>query len=360
MKPFKNFLKAIDIFGITFSFRYKDKERYQTVIGGLIIILFLILVLFVGIYYFIPFINRKNYAIVYYTMNLASTEEVSMFQSYSNIAVGLTCEYNKGEKLSIHDLIEIKPKFTSFIKYTNGTSEKLSNKLKTHKCTYEDFYNKYNEQVDYLGLSDFECLEDKEDIITGIYNDQLFSYFEFTVAGKDDLALDKLDRFLLENDCKFIMVYTDIIIDLDNYKEPITQYLNENFIQLNPNLYIKRDIYFMNQYFSNDNYLVFVFEGEEKAELKTLYSRYEEYMLYKGFERSKNKIDNYEKYAKVFIRADLKKTIIKRKYQKFMEFYADASSILIAIYEIIVIIFNFIDYFYAYHSLAKNLFFFIY
>ena len=88
MKSFKNFLKAIDIFGITFSFRYKDKERYKTVIGGLIIILFLILVLGVGIYYFIPFINRENYTIVYYTMNLASTEEVSMFQSYSNIAVG--------------------------------------------------------------------------------------------------------------------------------------------------------------------------------------------------------------------------------------------------------------------------------
>ena len=41
-----------------------------------------------------------------------------------------------------------------------------------------------------------------------------------------------------------------------------------------------------------------------------------------------------------------------------MEFYADASSILIAIYEIIYLIFNFIDFFYAYHSLAQQLFFF--
>ena len=41
-----------------------------------------------------------------------------------------------------------------------------------------------------------------------------------------------------------------------------------------------------------------------------------------------------------------------------MEFYADASSILIAIYEIIVIIFHFINNFNAYHSLSKQLFFF--
>jgi len=41
-----------------------------------------------------------------------------------------------------------------------------------------------------------------------------------------------------------------------------------------------------------------------------------------------------------------------------MEFYVDASSILIDIYKIIVIIFNFLNSFYAYHSLSKHLFFF--
>ena len=86
MRTIRNFLKTIDIFGITFSFRYKDKERYQTSFGGLMVMIFLILVVLVGIYYFIPFANRKNYAIVYYTMNLAATEEVSMFQSDSNFA----------------------------------------------------------------------------------------------------------------------------------------------------------------------------------------------------------------------------------------------------------------------------------
>ena len=41
-----------------------------------------------------------------------------------------------------------------------------------------------------------------------------------------------------------------------------------------------------------------------------------------------------------------------------MEFYADASSLLIAIFEILVVIFNYVDTFYAHHSLAKSTFFF--
>ena len=102
---------------------------------------------------------------------------------------------------------------------------------------------------------------------------QIFSYFEFTVLVKNVPFLDELDRILFRNNCKFRIVYTDVIIDLDNYNESITQYLNEAFIQF-------------------DNYLLFVFEDDNEGIINLLYSRYEEYILYKGFERLKNKPDN--------------------------------------------------------------------
>ena len=309
METIKNFLFAIDIFGITYSFRYKQKERYQTVLGGFILILFLILVIGFGIYNFIPFIKRKNYAIVYYSMNLAVTEEVNIFQSESNFAVGVNCEDNKNEKASVNDLLELKSSYILYTKHSNGTYQKYPQELKTHKCHYEDFYNKYNNQMDYLGLSKFECLDKREGTIQGIYADQIFSYFEFTVQSKNDLELNKLDRFLFENDCKLQIIYMDIIIDLNNYKEPIKQYLNEIFIQLNPTLFIKRNMFYMNQYFTNDDYLLFVF-GDEEPDSKPLYSRYDEYSLYMGLERNKTRPHNYDKYAKLYMRADLKKTII--------------------------------------------------
>ena len=358
MKTIKSFLRTIDIFGITFAFKYKQKERYQTVFGGFILILFLLLVIVVGIYYFIPFSKRRNYTIVYYTMNLAATEEVNLFQSESNIAVGVECEDNKNERLSPNDLLEVYGNYVLYVKNLNDTYNKITKNVAIHNCNYNDFFNKNDRQFDYLGIKNFKCLDNRRDTVQGIFTDQIFSYFEFTVSAKNDSVLSEIDRFLFENDCKFQFIYSDIIIDLDNFKNPFAQYLNEMFIQLNPTLFIKRNIYFMNQYFTNDDYLIFVFEDSDKPDSKTLYSRYEEYSLYMGLGRNETKPHNYAKYAKIYIRADLKKTIIKRKYQKFMEFYADASSLLIALYYIIYFIFSYIDYFYAYYSLSKRIFFF--
>ena len=360
MRSIKSFLRKLDMFGVSYNFRYKSREKYQTSLGGFFILLFVILVLGMGIYYFIPFIGRKNYAIVYYTMNLAATEEVSLFASESNFAVGLNCENNSKEKRIISELLDLKGRYVSYVKNRDSTYQKFPIQLNLHKCTYDDFYNKYDKNMDYLGAQNFDCVEEKDKSIQGIFSDQIFSYFEFSVVAKNTTEefTKEIERFLFENDCKLQFVYTDIIIDLDNYKNPVTQYLNEIFIQLNPTLFIKRNIYFMNQYFSNDDYLMFVFGDEDPTEVKPLYSRYEEYALYKGMNRFQSDVYEYEYYSKIYIRADLKKTIINRKYQKFMEFYADASSLLIAIYGILEIIFNYINNFYANHSLSKLIFFF--
>ena len=360
METLYNFIKAFDIYGITYSFKYKDKEKYQTISGGLIALLFLIIVLIVVIYYFIPFSNRKNFTIVYYTMNLASTEEVNIFQSESNIAIGLLCEDNKNEKYGVYDLLDLYANYILYVKTNGGDYHKVKKNHTLHFCDYDDFYNKNNEQFDFLGLNRFKCLGKKEDTIQGIYTDQVFSYFEFTVAAKNDSVLKEIDRFLWENDCKLDIFFTDIIIDIDNYKKPMTQYLNNIFIQLSPTIFIKRAMYFMNQYFNNDDYILFVFgDDDQKAEKKALYSRYEEYFLYMGFNRNETRPNkDYMNYVRLYMRADLKKTIIKRKYQKFMEFFADSTSILVALYDILFFILNFFDYFYAYHSLSQNIFFF--
>ena len=360
MSAIKSFFTMIDIFGVNYNFRYKDKEKYQTALGGFIVILFAILAITMAIYYFIPFVNRKNYTIVYYTMNLAKTEEVDLFASESNFAVGLICEKNKKETRKIDELLDLKSRYVEYVKSRDGNYAKNPKETNIHLCTYDDFYNKYDAQFDYLSLQTYYCVGNKEFTIQGIYADQVFSYFEFSVVAKDTTKAwtDEVLRFLFHNDCKLQIAFTDIIIDLDNYENPITQYLNTIFIQLNPSLFIKRNIYFMNQHFTNDDFLMFVFGDDQTPEKKPLYSRYEEYALWKGLKRFEEQPAEYDYYSKVYIRAELKKTVIKRKYQKFMEFYADASSLLIAVFDILVVIFNYVDTFYAHHSLAKSIFFF--
>ena len=359
MEAILNFLRALDSFGIAYNFRYRDKNKYKTAIGGSFCILFLILVGVLGILTFIPFVNRKNYTIVYYTMNLAETEEVNIFKSESNFAVGLSCEAKKGETRNILDLLNLKTSYVLFQKFLNGSYAKFNKPLITHKCTYNDFYNKYDGEFDYLGLSKYECISSKNFTIQGIYSNEIFSYFEFSVQAKNqsDQLLDTIESFLENNDCKVNFAYTDIIIDLDKYRSPITQYLNQIFIQLTPHLYIKRNIYFMNQYFTTDDNLMYIY-GDLTPEIMPLYSRYEEYSLYQGLNRKTNRFPNFDYFSKVYLRADLKKTIIKRKYQRLMEFYSSCHCLLNAIYKLLGILLNYINNFYGFHALSKFIFFF--
>ena len=115
MKTVRHFFRAIDIFGVTISFRYGEKEKYKTAFGGFILFLFIILVCILGIYYFIPFVKRKNYTIVYYTMNLATTEEINLFMEESNIAIGLICEKNDNENIDVNSILDLKSNYVIFL-----------------------------------------------------------------------------------------------------------------------------------------------------------------------------------------------------------------------------------------------------
>ena len=152
------------------------------------------------------------------------------------------------------------------------------------------------------------------DTIQGIYSNEIFSYFEFSILAKNksDELLDEIERYLFNNDCKLNFAYTDIIIDLDNYKSPITEYLNQIFIQLNPALFIKRNIYYMNQYFTSDDDLMYIY-GDLKPEIKPLYSRYEEYSLYQGLNRKQTRPPKFEFFSKIYLSPGLSSKIFSSK-----------------------------------------------
>ena len=359
MKTIKGFLRAIDVFGVPLTFRYKGKYYYSTALGGLFIILLIAVILIVGIYYFIPFMNRKNFTIVYYTMNLSQTEQIKLHESQANFAFGLDCE-KEVDGMSVNDVLKLETRFIIFTKTSEGKFDKVKQTLTTHPCGNADFYNKYNNAVDYLNLGKYQCLDDTDRVIEGIYSDQVFSYYEFSAAALTGTEenFKNIDKFLLFNDCKLQLYYTDITFDLMNYEEPIKDYINSLFIQIDPTLFIKRNIFFMNQYLFDDNYLIWNFGEDAVPSVKTLFSRYEEYALYQGLDRYILEPPDYLNYARIYIRADTRRTDVKRKYQKLMEFYADISSIMVTIYRMLIIIFNFVNTFYAMHSVAKRIFFF--
>ena len=359
MKRIRKFFKKLDFFGVPFLFLYKNKDKYSTSLGGLTFIIFCIIALTVVIYYFIPVFQRKNYSIVYYSMEMLETDKISFKNSNSSIAFGLDCPYDAKMGINAKDLFDVQLSFIIYTKDQKGNRNKKIKHLSSHPCNYSDFYNSYNFSLDLISIENYQCLDDTDDIIEGIWHSELFTYYEFNVYSKEDSVnhYNNINDYLKSNDCKLQFYYIDITIDLNDYKDPIKPYINSIFLQLDPTLFIKMNIFFMNQYFEDNTYLVYPIDNPDPI-VKALYSRTDGYSLYKGLDRGASLVYDYNNYAKIYIRADSKRLNIKRKYQNLIECFADTSSLLMAIFKLLFIIFGFINGFYAKISISKALFFF--
>ena len=347
MKKLKSFLKNIDCFGVPYSFKYKTKEKYQTSIGGLVYIIFCIFLISFTIYFFVPFSNMKNFSSIYYTMNIPKGEQINLRQSKIPLSFGLIC--NDNSDILSQNLFELDAKYIN-MKQNSKYSKNIIN-IGTHNCTYEDFNNEHDDYFGKFNLSNYKCLENKDFNIEGSYLAEQFSYYEINLNS--NLNLIETNKFLEKNECRLQIIYTDINININDYKNPIKSFLSSIYINLSPFTLIVKDIYFMENYLFNDDYLFGVFNEENaKPGIYISFSRYEKYSTYK-------EINNEDKsYAKIYFKSDSRKTYIKRKYQKFIEYFADISSIFICIYFLLKIIVNYIDNFFAYFSLSKQIFIF--
>ena len=357
MKNIKSFLKIIDGFGVPYLFKYKAKEKYKTSIGGLFLILYIILVITIVIYFFIPFVKRKNYTFLFYTSNIKNPELINLKKSNSPFLLGLICE--NSNNLNIKNLFEIEANFISQLNYYGSKNRQTIN-INTHICTSNDVNNIPKELSNSLSLSNYYCLNDNYYGIEGDYNSEKYSYYEFSVKSKNNSTenINNINSFLNQNECRFQFIFSDISLNLDNYNNPMVYQLKSLDIQLNRNLLITKNIFFMNQYLINDDNVFGGFDENKKQENKGTFSRQEQYFYYVGKNRNEDISDNNLIYAKFILKADNRKRNIKRRYQKFIEFYADVSSILLLIYFLLSIFCHYINNFYSELSLSKKIFIF--
>ena len=359
----KRILRTFDFFGESFTFRYKDEDKHSTVLGGIIFIIFSIITLAYAIYNFIPFVNKEVFSLQYYTMNLNNTEEIKLAESPTAFGVGFSDE-NKNQSLyNISDLLDIKFKFKNISKNAqNDNKTDINETIDYHPCNTEDFHNLHQKIFEELNISNFKCLS-KKDLVSpsGIYTDEVFAYFVISVESKykdNETHNQLINDYLIANDCKLQFYYTDITININNTKNPFSSFLNSMFLQLNPTLIQKKNIFFMNYHLYDDNEILHINRKEEKPTIKTGLSRVEDYAVFKDLNRTFKKVVDYEAYAKMYIRVDNKRIEIKRRYQDLMEFYADTSALLLSIFWILGIIFAYYDRIKANHSISKKLFYF--
>ena len=315
--------KKFDKFEIPISFRHKGEDSYPTWIGGIITLGIVGCAIGLAIYDFIPFLKKKNYTLYYYTINLNETEEINLQKSKSSLAFGFECSNKQNAEkythLNIEDLLILNVRY---IFYTNQGETKNSSTIGIHNCTSTDFYNDKNilNSIDKNKLNNLMCLNDLNKVIKNRYQDKYdnFTYYDIDIVAKNDVNISDIRDYLLDNDCKIELFYIDVKIDFDDYKNPIKPFLNEVFLQLDPDFHVRMNTFFMNEYFENNDDLFFPSKSSPK--INNLFSRIEQYFLHRGANTGE------DSFARIYIRADIRKMEIRRRYQTLFEFVADTFS----------------------------------
>ena len=352
-KQVRRFLRSKDIFGDSFTFQYKEEDGQSTPLGGLICIIFVGISALYLIVNFIPFLKKENFSLQYYTMNIEDTEEIKLSEEPISFGFGVTVNNTIS---NVSDLFKFRVEFRK-----KAEPKRAAN---YHKCDLSNFHNLHKKYLNEVNIEEYYCIShDDLNVYTpnGIYTAIDFSYYMISLESKylDNKTHNQLiNNYLVQNDCKLQFYYTDITIDVDDYKNPISSVLNSMFLQLDPTLIQKRNILFMNYHLEDEDSALHVIPKEEEPIIKSGLSRIEDYAVYKGLNRVEKKTDDYNIYAKVYIRADNKKVEIYRTYQDFMDFYDETTAIFWTLYYFAILVIPSYDRKKVIHSVSKKLFFF--
>ena len=357
----KNF-KRLDKFGEKFSFNYNGYDKYSTRIGGLVCLIICIISLTNFILNVIPFIQKKNYTLQFYSVNSITTEHI-ILKSHS-IIFGIDCGEEEKTKKAYEEYFNLSVSFT--FKNDSEVDPNYNNTIKSKQCNRSDFafddelYNRIKElKINDLPIEKFSCLENNKHEIQGIYTDKIFAYYKITVLAKGRKNNSEINDFLFQNDCKLQFYYIDYSINVTNYTNPFKPLINSLFLELNPDFLTRKNVFFMNYHFKTDDRLFHLYdsekaENEEKTNIG--YSRVEDYFLYKGVNTSSNFEDN-DKYANLYIRADNKRMEIKRENQNVLDFYAENSAFWGSLFTLLNFFFTIYNNFHANRSMSRKLFF---
>ncbi len=351
MNKIKKICKHCDYFGVGFNFHYKALDKYHTAIGGFIFILFILFTLFFFIIQLFSFIKGKNMNIMYYKSQLSITDQINLF-NYSFVnAFNIKCNNNK-YKLNELELFDFEVNYI-ILKQNKGIINKEIIPINFSLCEYSNFYNKFNESFDLIGLNNKYCFQHNNITIEGTLSDQIFKYIEINLKTKKE-DYEIYNTFLKENDCNFEIFYTNYGIDIKNYSNPIKSFIKDIFINLDPQYMNQLDILFGIQEFkTNNNYYKY-----SKTQYYMNYIENNQFNIYKGITRYKEKMNDYNTLVKINIKADKSRLIIERKYQKITEFIGYITTFVSNILLILYIIVGKINTFYSYQSLMKKLFIF--
>ena len=352
-RKIKTFIKNLDYFGVYYTFHYKENDRFQSVTGGII---FIIYIFFILIYMYVNslnFIQKKNMSLIYYDRRIDRPYYIS-FKNYSNnFAIGLDCS-GLSDGRSLYDYLTLDLQFISQNR-TNTTSKvRTYTDIPLHNCKIEDFVG-FEKEFEQNNLNKYYCPDNNSYEIGGFYTDTIFNYFQITVQSKKNTTeyWENIEDILINYECRYEIYYIDTTINVYDYDKPVKQYLNQGYAILKPNSYIKHNYFFKRiEFKSGENF----FFDSYKTKYFIGYSQTESYNRDLTYNRYDNKYNDFNIFGKFFLRSDNKDNIARRKYDKINDYLAQISTV-ISLSFLLVYAFVFkVNYFFSNLYLMKNVF----
>ena len=187
----------------------------------------------------------------------------------------------------------------------------------------------------------------------GLYNDDIFSYYEISATIKSNETKDfqNLENILLNDQCRLEIYHIDTHIDAYKFDNPVYHFLNRHYVMLNPTILIKMNVFFKKTIFTSyENY----FYDKSYTNYYLEYSNKEIYSLEKGFNRYINKPKDYEVFSKIYLRSSMVSDLIQRKYMKLSEFIAQIISFLSTAFIVLYLIIGKINYILSYQKIFNS------
>jgi len=348
---FSNFLRYFDYFGVVFTFRYKDKDSYQSRFGGGVFIFFLIFSILYFLITFLDFCTRQVYQINYSVTVFDKAPEINFKDSSFYFAYGLQYDNDTFPDSSILNLINHKITLNRIVNSNSENKNKTS--ISTKICEYKDFSGLVdNKSFNSLKLDKFLCpIIDNKASIQGTFADEIYQYLDIGITVKDEvfthdknvsINLDYLSNFFSQNALKLVIYWIDTTINVREYDKPISSYIKPFVTYVDFSSVKKVNLDFsLIQFSSDSNILV----SSARSQSNVTFNQIQEFSITAN---DRFKMGNLGKtILKLFFRSSSSNIIIDRNYQKLTEFLANMGGLQSNILIVLFLMVNFLNEFWA-------------
>jgi len=276
----------------------------------------------------LEFLQKSKYSVNNVDNILPSPPELSLLKN--NLTFGFAISFNDNSTLVPDEILKKylveKVYFVRMLNSINSTT-KTKKEISFKPCEKAEFYSKYIDPDKYYSVfSNMRCLNERNFTLMGSYTDEVFQYIEYGIylnyTTFQEEKMTFANNFFSKNLLEVSIQYFDMSININDYKQPLTMFVNSLFDYIGVSKIKKTNLDFSQFTFNNDAQ---IFSNTPESE--TFVKLISDYPYsYDMFDRQPPSKDN-DLLMKYFIRSSAQVKIINRSYDKLWTLLANITGI---------------------------------